>query len=124
MVDRSDCEQLHHLPDSVRREIAILARQKKCRTSVWTPDIPTEWQPHTVRDRRGDFFTDSGAWEFLADLVESGCPAKPVPLDHPPGKRGWAIIIRLNADAPEIYIKIRLGSGKLIGYSFHYSRFS
>lgn len=122
MVDHSECKR-NDLPDSVRREIAILARQKRCRTSVWTADVPTQWQPHTVRDRNGEIFTDTGAWEFVADLFESGFPVEPVVLNHPPGKRAWAISIRLNPDVPEIYIKIRLGSGKLIGYSFHYTMF-
>lgn len=114
---------------SIRRQIVQLARQKRCRRSDWTPEVPTEWRPHTVRDANDDFFTDAGAWHFVADLVENGQPMRAVPLRNPPGKSGFEMKVRL-AQGREIYIKVRLGSppgsGKamIFGYSFHYSVYS
>jgi hypothetical protein len=121
MVNSVECKKINGLAESARREIAILARQKKCRTSLWTRDIPTQWQPHTVRDLNGEFFTDPGAWEFVANLIEDGHTVEEISLRHPPGKRGLVMKVRLDRNETEIYIKIRLGSGKIIGYSFHYS---
>jgi len=108
---------------SVRREIAALARQKKCRDCQWTKQRPTEWRPHAVRDAGGEFFTDAGAWELLADLVEGGHPMREVVLRHPPGKRAYEMKVQLRQDDPELYIKVALGSGTVIGYSFHESVF-
>ena len=108
---------------AIRREIAILARQKRCRTSEWTADRPTEWRPHTVRDRNGEFFTDVGAWDFVADLVENGHPMRQVVLEHPVGKIAFTMTVRVDREGPEIYIKLRL-SKNVIGYSFHYTVYS
>lgn len=116
---------------SIRREIARLARQKKCRINEWTPAVPTEWRPRTVRDLTGEFFSDAGAWFFVADLAEKGHPMREVTLRNPPGKRAFEMKVRLAPDRPEIYIKVRLGSARpdsgkpmIIGYSFHYSVYS
>lgn len=115
---------------SIRRQIAQLARQKRCRISTWTPEIPTEWRPQTVRDANDDFFTDAGAWHLVADLVEADQPMRMVPLRNPPGKSAFEMTVRLAPNRPEIYIKVRLGSppgsGKamIFGYSFHYSIYS
>ena len=107
-----------------------LARQKRCRFSEWTTEMPTEWRPHTVHDANNDFFTDAGAWHFVADLVESGHPMREVALRNPPGKIAFEMTVRLASKEREIYIKVRLGSppgsGKamIFGYSFHYSIYS
>jgi hypothetical protein len=126
MVDRENPEADRLA--SIRREIAHLARQRGCRSSKWTREIPTEWRPHTVRDAEGEYFTDAGAWDFVANLVESGCRMREVVLRNPTGKVAFAMTVRLQPEAREIYIKVRLGSvqpgsGKtmVIGYSFHYS---
>lgn len=107
----------------VRRQMAVLARQKRCRTSEWTQDRPTEWRPHTVRARTGGFFTNASAWNFVAELVESGYPMREVVLRHPAGKTAYEMTVLIEQGGPEIYIKVRL-SRQIIGYSFHYSIYS
>jgi hypothetical protein len=109
---------------AVRREISVLASQRRCRTSEWTQEIPTEWRPQTVRDKDGDFFTDAGAWEFIVELVAMGHPMREVILKNPAGKRAYVMKMQVRINEPEIYIKIRLRSGTVHGYSFHYSVYS
>jgi hypothetical protein len=123
MVNHGGDKKLGTVPDSIRRQISVLARQKKCRISDWTRDEPTEWQPHTVKDNFGEFFTDAGAWEFLADLLDAGHMVEEIVLRLPPGRKAYVVKKRIDSVHPEIYIKVRLGSGTIIGRSFHYSTF-
>lgn len=107
--------------ENIRHEMALLARQKRCRTSAFTPRAPTEWQPHAVLDENDEPFTDAGAWDLVADLLECGYPIRSVVLRHPPGKRAYEMIVSLTPRPLEIYIKLQMGSGRVIGRSFHYS---
>lgn len=111
------------VPDTIRHQISVLARQKKRRRSQFTRQEPTKWKPQTVRDSNGEFFTDPGAWEFIAELVDSGHPLKEIELRLPPGKTAYVMKKRLDSSHPEIYIKVRLGAGVIIGRSFHYSSY-
>ena len=106
--------------DSIRRQLVVLCRRKNARTSLWSVSCPTEWQPSTVTDpQSGSPFTDIGAWEFVADRLEDGQEIEPVQLDKPPGVTGYVLIIPLAGR--QLYVKLQLGSGKVIGCSFHYS---
>lgn len=107
--------------EKIRHEIILLARQKRSRTSAFTSSAPTEWQPYAVLDENGEPFTDAGAWDLVADLLERGHPIKSVVLRHPPGKRAYEMIVSLRPGSLEIYIKLQMGSGRVIGRSFHYS---
>jgi len=101
-----------------RHQLAMLARRKKARDLAW----PRDWRPHTVRDpSTGEYFTDAGAWEFIADCLEAGEPLDEIALDNPPGKLGYVVQIDTDESTPRIYIKVRLGAGKVLGVSFHYS---
>ena len=103
---------------NARHQLAMLARRKKGRDLAW----PRDWRPHTVRDpSTGEFFTDAGAWEFIADCLDAGELLDELVLDNPPGKLGYVLQIKTNDELPRIYIKIRLGAGKVLGLSFHYS---
>ena len=73
--------------------------------------------PHGVID---EFFTDTGAWELITDRLKAGHPLEEVELHKPPGRKGYVMEIDLDADRP-IYVKLELGSGQVIGRSFHYS---
>ena len=42
-------------------------------------------------------------------------------LDRPPGKTGYVLKIDLNPGRPQLYVKLELGSGVVIGRSFHES---
>lgn len=111
--------------DSIRRDLVILARRKGARFEKWTTQRPTEWRPRTVRDpSTNDFFTSEGAWQFIADLLESGHPIEAVVLQKPPGKQGFVMHVDLRSDLPRLYIKLELGCGIIYGRSFHYDEFS
>ena len=45
---------------------------------------------------------------------------KEVVLRQPPGKRAYEMIVKLGGR--ELYIKLELGSGKIFGRSFHWSK--
>ena len=46
---------------------------------------------------------------------------EPVTLRKPEGAKGYVMKIEIEPDAPLLYVKLQLGSGKIIGRSFHYS---
>ena len=105
----------------VRRELVLLVRRKKARIVEWSPEEPIEWRHGEYRDpRSGEWFTEPGAWDFIAELLEAGQPLEEIDLRKPPGKKGY--VIRAPAADSPLYIKLRLGSGKVIGRSFHEDR--
>ena len=109
------------VPQSIRREAAILARRKKARSVKFSREAPCEWQPQTVNEpETGAVFTPAGAWEFVAEKLEDeNQSVRWVELKKPPGKKALVMIVA-NSDG-DIYIKFQLGSGKIMGRSFHYS---
>jgi hypothetical protein len=56
-------------------------------------------------------FDDKTAWSFIAELAETGHPIEEMTLDKPAGEKGHVITIRLEAGAPDLYIKIQLKRG-------------
>lgn len=105
---------------SIRHQLAILCRRKKARTSAWSTDRPTEWRPNSVvNPEDSQPFTDPGAWEFVADLLEAGTPMNEVELQNPRGKKAYEMIV--DVGGRDVYIKLQMGAGKVIGRSFHYS---
>ena len=77
-----------------------------------------------MRDPKGllsTHFTDASAWEFIAAKVESGENIEVVRLHKPKGATGYVMRIDLGPDVPALYVKLQLGSGRVIGRSFHYS---
>ena len=104
----------------VRRELAVLCRRTWCRTLGW----PRDWRPHSVvnpNDEDLQVFTETGAWEFVAELLDCGHPIETIDLDHPRGKKGYVLLANGGEGRPQIYIKLQLGSGRVLGRSFHYS---
>ena len=71
-------------------------------------------------DRFASLFTEDGAWQFVADLLDAGQPLTEVALEKPPGKKGYVMKIPVKGWRP-IYIKLQLGSGQVFGRSFHHS---
>jgi len=105
----------------VRRELSILCRRAWCCELEW----PRDWYPGGVvdpRDPDGQVFTERGAWEFIAELLEGGHPIEEKSLDDHPGKKGYVLIADGGGGRPDIYMKVRLGSGKVRGLSFHYHK--
>jgi hypothetical protein len=50
-----------------------------------------------------------------------GAEIETIELDHPPGRTGY-VIKTAGSGGVQIYIKLELGSGKVIGRSFHPSK--
>jgi len=85
--------------------------------------MPTEWQPTQVNNpSTGQPFTEAGAWSFIEEKLEDGQHLEEVELAKPPGRKGYVMEIRLEEGKPKLYVKLQLGSGKVIGRSFHYTR--
>ena len=85
---------------------------------------PTDWRPGQVRNPDGvldTHFTDAAAWELIAARLEDGHPIETMELHTPRGATGYVMKIDLEPGQPQLYVKLQLGSGKIIGRSFHYS---
>ena len=112
------------IDESTRHQLVILARRKHARVTEFSRDCPTNWRPGEVRDPKGmlaSHFTDAAAWELIASTLESDHEVETVELAKPPGATGYVMMIDLEPGHDPLYIKLQLGSGKIIGRSFHYS---
>jgi hypothetical protein len=65
----------------------------------------------------GQPFGDIGAWEYIADLIESGQTLDETPQDD----NVTAYVMHVQLPDGPLYIKVRLGSGYILGRSFHYA---
>ncbi|WP_150443132.1 hypothetical protein [Sphingobium limneticum] len=107
--------------DDVKRQLCALARSSRTRTAVFNPSRPTHWAPYEVRcPDSGDTFTADSAWHFVADMIEGGAEMETISLAKPAGKTGYVMIVE-GFGGEKIYIKLQLGSGQVIGRSFHIS---
>lgn len=112
------------MPDvstAIRHEAAILARRKRARSSRWTADAPCDWRPETVTNPVDQNpFTRDGAWSFIADRLEDESQiVECIELQKPAGKKAYVMLIP--QQDRDIYIKLQLGSGRILCRSFHYS---
>jgi hypothetical protein len=104
--------------------LVVLARRRNARVTAFSYDRPTDWRPGQVRNPAGvldTHFTDAAAWELIASRIENGHVLEVVQLEKPPGARGYVMKIDVEPGQPRLYVKLQLGSGKIIGRSFHYS---
>ena len=111
--------------EPTRHQLVVLARRKDARITDFSQDRPTDWRPGQVRNPAGlldTHFTDAAAWELIASRIEDGHALEIVPLDKPRGATGYVMKIALEPEQPELYVKLQLASGKIIGRSFHYSK--
>ena len=109
---------------STRHQLVVLARRRHARVTEFSRARPTNWRPGEVRDPKGmlaSHFTDAAAWELIASALESGHEVETVELKKPPGATGYVMKIDLEPGHAPLYVKFQLGSGKIIGRSFHYS---
>ena len=110
--------------ESVRRQLALLARRSRDRVTEFSAERPTDWRPGQVRNPKGvldTHFTDAAAWELIAACLEDGHPIEIVELHKPKGAVGYVMKIDIEPGRPKLYVKLQLGSGKSVGRSFHYS---
>src|SRR5262245_47693409 len=106
--------------EEVRRQLASLARNRRRRYSEWTPGAPCQWQPlQVVSPETGLPIGVHGAWEFAAQCLEDGCPLTEVVLEKPPG--AIAYVMKPALGDRQLYIKLQLCKGRVLGRSFHYS---
>jgi len=86
-------------------------------------DRPCAWQPHTVLNPdTGQPFTPVAAWEFVvACLEDERVSLTSKPQDIPPGSTAFEMIVPIGTGGDRLYIKLRLGSGIVLGRSFHYA---
>src|SRR5271169_3228394 len=95
------------IPTTIRAELARRARDKNSRTNSFTSQEPCDWRPRQVaHPRSGLPFTDVGAWNFIADLLDGGCEVREIVLQKPPGKIGYEILTDGYVSCPKIYIKL------------------
>lgn len=114
------------IDSSIRQQLAELARYKSTRTTAFSPDRPTDWRPEQVPNPQGildRYFTDASAWDLVVSKLEEGHLVEEIELEVPPGKKGYVMIIELPDADRSLYVKLQLGSGKVIGRSFHYSEY-
>ena len=103
-------------PAAIRHQLITLARRKAARKYDW----PRRWHANAVLNpETGQPFGDVGAWEFIADRLEAGHPFEEVIQEDPPDKTAYVMHVQL--EEAVLYIKVRLGSGCILGRSFHYS---
>ena len=87
-------------------------------------DRPTDWRPTDVRNPQGllnTHFTNPTAWDLIAARLENGEDVELVELNKPKGRLGYVMLIDLGPDVPQLYVKLQLGAGIVIGRSFHYT---
>jgi hypothetical protein len=107
-------------PDPIRRQLAALAASSRTRIL----GFPRDWRPgQVVNPEDGQVFTPAGAWSFIAQRLEQWEPYEEIELDNPKGKKAYVMLIDMGRDKPKLYVKVQLGSGKIIGRSFHYSEY-
>lgn len=108
---------------SIRDQLVSLVR-RGARTSEFTRERPTDWRPGEVPNPEGlvlPHFDEKSAWDLIASRLESGHAVETVTLNQPPGKTGYVMKVDLNPGRPPVYVKLQLGSGVVIGRSFHES---
>ena len=112
------------IDDETRRVLARLASRARTRVSGlrrarWEPGHVNNPQGHRLAGR----FTENTAWILIAEKLSEGHEVETIVLDHPPGATGYVMKIRVQADAPRVYVKLELSKDRrrVFGRSFHYS---
>lgn len=110
--------------DAIRSWFAQRCRVPATRTTGRQLGIANRWEPNTVRHPElHSIFTDAGAWDFIADCLESGENFQSIPPTD--AFQDYAIyMLHLPIFGERrIYMKLacRQGLDMVIGVSFHYS---
>ena len=109
------------VPDDLRARLATLCRSKRTRETSFSRKRPVKWHPTSVCEMGSTSpFTEAGAWEFIACLIEDGTEIETIILDKPPGKTGYVMLVQGNYNE-RIYIKLEIVGEKVFGRSFHAS---
>lgn len=107
--------------NDIRKELIKLSSARGTRSSKFRPTLPTDWAPqHVLNPETNQPFTPDGAWDFIVKKLSQGHEIDTVTLDVPIGKIGYVLKID-GAHNEKIYVKLQIGSGKVVGRSFHIS---
>jgi len=108
------------LDAGLRQELARCCRDKNRRHAEFSPKRPCEFAPELVTSRATGFpMTSVEAWHQMAELLESGHPAKRVELRLPPGKIAYELVIPATPTWCGLYIKLEPGGRGVFCRSFH-----
>ena len=112
--------------DVIQKKMLDLLEARK-NISEWSEKRPTNWRPSSVTNPNPDVnipFTNTTCWYFIEQLLHNKHPIKEITLDKPPGKKGYMMLFETESEPSDIYIKLEIANGQLIGRSFHYSDWS
>ena len=106
------------VPETIREELVRLCSSTRTRNATFSPKAPTHWNASEARDADGQPLTPNGAWDAVHAELLSGCVLTAVELDKPPGKIGYTFHLT-DGMGQRIYVKLQIGSGVVLGRSFH-----
>ena len=92
--------------------------------SKWSKERPTDWRPTSVINPNSDLdltFTNKTCWGFIKELLQNKHPIEVTTLEKPPGEKGYVMLFETESGSSDIYIKLQIVKGHLMGRSFHYS---
>ena len=105
-------------PETFRHQLAVLCRGRRSRRM----GFPRHWNAGCMSSAAtGMRFTDDEAWHFIADRIEEGHEIQVIDMDDKPGTHGFVLLVDVEGHDQPLYIKVQLGSGVVIGRSFHWS---
>jgi hypothetical protein len=102
--------------------MANLARQPRNREVPFHKCMHSHFAPGVVRNPETDMpFSESSAWEFMANLLESDHPFTEMTLDEPRGLTALTTLVEIGEglQKQKVYIKIHPFKGKVCCRSFH-----
>lgn len=106
----------------LRNQMAELARIPRCREVPFHRCMHSHFAPAVIENpKTGMPFTESSAWELIANLLESEHPFNEMVLDEPRGVGALKTLVDLGDgfNRQRVYIKIHLYKGKICCRSFH-----
>lgn len=109
---------------AIRGWFAVRCRDPGRRTDGRKMGMAHRWQPSTVRHPElHGYFTDAGAWDFIADCLEAGEALQHLPPTSDfPDYAVYMVHLPIHGER-RIYMKLatRRDLDMVIGVSFHYS---
>jgi len=107
----------------IRVRLIRLCESKRTRRAIFTPEMPSQWQPRQFTDPRSrQAFTDDGAWNYISQSLSDGTTIEEIVLDQPAGAAGYVLMLA-GANNRKIYVKLQICGDHVRGRSFHESEF-
>ncbi len=112
--------------DAVRKKMLNLLEAGKF-TNAWSKERPVDWNPGKVMNPYSDIgmeFTRGSCLDFIERPLLEGHSIEVVTLEKPKGEKGYVMIFQTKPGYSDIYIKLQIAEDRLVGRSFHYSRYT